>query len=171
MEREELLEAARDGDTAALSSLLDLCQPDLRRYAQAQCSSGDVDDAVQDALWIIHERFRALRYAAAFSSWLFHVVQRICWRLNRKADRLTPLEDVFPVAGAGEDSIHLRMALRRLLAQLDPTYREVLLLRDMYGYISEETAERLGISVDAAKSRPHRARFSVRNALVQKGTS
>ena len=68
MEREELLESARAGDAVALSGLLDLCRPDLRRYAQAQCSSGDVDDAVQDALWIVHERFQALRYAAAFSS-------------------------------------------------------------------------------------------------------
>lgn len=165
MEREELLKAARAGDSGALTELLNVCQPELRRYAQRHCASGDVDDAVQDALWIVHQRFRALRFAVALSGWLFQVVRRICWHMNRKASRFLPLDDSVVSDRENVNTLHKRLDLRRVLSELDATHREVLLLRDFYGYSSEETAERLGISIEATKSRLHRARSNMRRAL------
>jgi RNA polymerase sigma-70 factor (ECF subfamily) len=50
-------------------------------------------------------------------------------------------------------------------AALEPAQREVLLLRDVEGLSAAEVALALGLSVDAVKSRLHRARKSVREQL------
>jgi len=48
----QLIEAARQGDSAAISELLSVCQPDLKRFARRTCSTTeDAEDAVQIALW------------------------------------------------------------------------------------------------------------------------
>lgn len=45
-----LIAAAQLGDPDALDRLLQVCQPDIRRYAQRNCLMSDVDDAVQETL-------------------------------------------------------------------------------------------------------------------------
>jgi RNA polymerase sigma-70 factor (ECF subfamily) len=52
------------------------------------------------------------------------------------------------------------------LSELDPIHREVLLLRDIEGYSAPEAAAQLGISVDALKSRLHRARVNLRDRVL-----
>ena len=49
---------------------------------------------------------------------------------------------------------------------LDPMYREVLLLRDVEGLSAPEVAEVVGASVQAVKSRLHRARLLVRERVA-----
>ncbi|MBB5058075.1 RNA polymerase sigma factor (sigma-70 family) [Granulicella aggregans] len=164
MERDQLIAAARAGDTDALSALLKECQPDLRRYAQSKCASKDVDDAVQDALWILHEQYKALKHAAALSGWLFKIIKGICFRMGYRERNLTTLEEDV-AEGQTSHPEDLRLDLERALAALEPQHLEVLLLRDMYGYSAEEAATRLQISAEAVKSRLHRARTNVRQAL------
>ena len=48
-QHQPVLRAAHGGDPAALATLLAVCQPDIRRYAQRNCLISDVDDAVQRA--------------------------------------------------------------------------------------------------------------------------
>ena len=56
----------------------------------------------------------------------------------------------------------VEQALDQAVGTLDPMYREVLLLRDVEGLTAPEVAEVLGVSVEAVKSRLHRARLAVR---------
>lgn len=167
MERDELIAAARSGDTEALSALLRECQPDLRRYAQRKCASKDVDDAVQDALWILHEQHKALKYAAALSGWLFRIIRCICFRMGYRERNLTSLDEDVPASTRIAYNADLRLDLERALDALEPTHLEVLLLRDMYGYSAEEVATRLHISADAVKSRLHRARTNMKQVLAR----
>jgi hypothetical protein len=51
-----MIALAQGGDPTAIEGLLIKCRPDLGRYARRHCASDDVDDAVQDALWIIRQR-------------------------------------------------------------------------------------------------------------------
>src|SRR5690606_32190005 len=60
----------------------------------------------------------------------------------------------------------VEVALERAIQSLDPMYREVLVLRDVEGLTAPEVAEVLGLGVQAVKSRLHRARVAVRNALM-----
>jgi RNA polymerase sigma-70 factor (ECF subfamily) len=57
-------------------------------------------------------------------------------------------------------------ALEQAIAELDPMYREILLLRDVEGLSAAEVAEAVGVSVDAVKSRLHRARVAVREKVA-----
>ena len=51
------------------------------------------------------------------------------------------------------------------IEQLPETYREVLLLRDIEELDTQETAEMLGISTNAVKTRLHRARQALREVI------
>ena len=159
----ELIEAARRGDEKALSRLLAVCQPDLRRYARRVCATEDIEDAVQDALIILHRRLGALRTLAAFAGWMFQIVKRECLRRfdRRAAGRMQAGDDV---AGRPDDP-DLRLDLARAIGGLEPLYRDVLILRDFEECTAEETATRVGASVDAVKSRLHRARHMMRLQL------
>jgi DNA-directed RNA polymerase specialized sigma24 family protein len=58
----DMMQAASGGYRKALAQLLAIAQPDIRRFAQRTCrSSSDVDDAVQEALWLLTRRVGTLR--------------------------------------------------------------------------------------------------------------
>ena len=63
----------------------------------------------------------------------------------------------------------LRMDLARAMERLTPPYREVLLLRDVHELTAPEVAAQLGLSLEAVKSRLHRARAQVREHLLASG--
>jgi len=163
-----LVEAAGAGDSAALTRLLVVSQPDLRRYARRLCASKDVEEAVQDALWLLYSRVGGLRTVAAFSGWLFQIVRRACQRLARQRTRVfpgsVPLTDDLTDSSRADDE--LRMDLVRAMTRLPPAYRQVLVLRDILGESAEDTAAAIGISVEGAKSRLHRARGMMRELLA-----
>jgi RNA polymerase sigma factor (sigma-70 family) len=162
-----LLEAARRGDTTSLGRLLQLCQPDIRRYAYRHCLISDVDDAVQETLLIITRRLRSLRVVAAFSGWLFKVVQRECHRLERRVFGLDPYdEEKMENWLATHPNDTVRLDLINALESLPEHYREVILLRDFDGMTIGEMAARIRLTTTATKSRLHRARQLVREYLL-----
>ena len=60
-----------------------------------------------------------------------------------------------------------REVVRRAIDTLPDRYQVILLLRDMEGLSSEETAEILGESVASVKSRLHRARMALREQVTR----
>lgn len=171
-DRLALVEAARNGTPGAVLELMRVSQPDIRRFARRTCStSEDAEDAVQVALWRLYRHVGALRTAATFVSWLFRIVERECHRLLRGRGRTQPLE-ALPEAdhpAAPAVPLALRLDLARAVEALAPPYREVLVLRDLHELTAPEVAAQLEISVDAVKSRLHRARMQVRTALMASG--
>jgi RNA polymerase sigma factor (sigma-70 family) len=166
-----LVAAARSGDTAALDRLLAVSQPDLMRFARRTCANAeDAEDAVQPALWQLHRRIGTLRVIAAFTSWLFRIVERECRRLLGLQRRTIPLEDADPSALAIDPvPTDLRRDLGIMIAALPDLYREVLILRDVEELTAPEAAAQLGVSVEAVKSRLHRARGLLREKLLGSG--
>jgi RNA polymerase sigma factor (sigma-70 family) len=166
-----LVASARAGDAAALAALLDLSRHDLARFARRACAtSEDAEDAVQIALWQLHRNLGTLHVIAAFMSWLFRIVERECRRLLRLSRRAEPLEQEAAIEEASVPvPLDLRRDLSRAIAALPPIYREVLILRDIEELTAPEAAEQLGISVEAVKSRLHRARSFLREALTSAG--
>ena len=164
---DELIAAAQAGSEEALLELLCLCRPQLRRYASSQCASDDIEEAVQDALWILYRRVGALRTIGAFSAWLFQIIRRECLRRARQRRDFVEWDErkVSALGDDGRSDEDLRIDLSRAVASLPQPYREILILRDISGYSSEEAAMRLGIPVAAAKSRLHRARQMARSYL------
>lgn len=168
----QLIEAAARGDAGALSQLLVVCQPDLKRFARRTCSTTeDAEDAVQTALWQLYRRIGALRTVATFATWMFRIVERECFRLfrvRRADDSLDELPEA-EMPAAPPVPTDLRQDLVRAMERLTPPYREVLILRDVHELTAPEVAAQLGLSLEAVKSRLHRARAQVRAHLVASG--
>lgn len=170
-----LVDAARRGEPGAIARLLTVSQPDLKRFARRACSNAeDAEDAVQIALWQLYRKIGALRTAATFATWLFRIVERECWRLLRGRGRTVPLDapeaDAVAAQTAAAAIPHgLRLDLVRAVERLSPPYRDVLILRDVHELTAPETAAQLGLSVEAVKSRLHRARAMVREHLLASG--
>jgi RNA polymerase sigma factor (sigma-70 family) len=165
----DLLDAAREGDTGAIAALLAACQPDIRRYARRSCHSDDVDDAVQDAMLILHRRIGTLRVAAAFSAWLFEIVRRECLRLMRATARLVTLapdeQASADAALPGRPEADIRMDVAAAIQSLPDHYRQVILMRDLEEMTIDQIAQALQLTRESTKARLHRARAMVREHL------
>lgn len=164
---EDLILAAQTGEAAALARLLASCQTDARRYARRHCHASDVDDAVQESLLTITRHLSGLKFAMAFSSWLFTVVRHQCLRMGRKLAVHEPLDDQLTERQLSERSDQaLQLDLIRALEALPPHYLEVVLLRDFEELTIQEMAFRLNETDSTVKSRLHRARQLVRQHLL-----
>ncbi|OEO30564.1 RNA polymerase subunit sigma-24 [Devosia insulae DS-56] len=165
----ELIASARNGDAAAITSLLAVAQPDIRRYARATCRTADVDDAVQDALCLLHRHIGSLRAISAFSGWLFAVVRRECLRLARRGfGQAAPLEELGEQAEIAVRPDHeLRLDLAAAIQSLPAHYREALVLRDLEELTIDEIAARLETTRETVKARLRRARTLAREYLAR----
>jgi RNA polymerase sigma factor (sigma-70 family) len=165
--RHTLILAAQTGDGRALNRLMTQCQTDARRYARRHCQAADVDDAVQEALFIISRRIKGLRAVSAFSSWLFTIVRRECDRLARRMlGRGPSIDELAEAQLQTRPDEGLRLDLIAALESLPAHYLEIILLRDFEELTIAEIAEHLGLQVPGAKSRLHRARELVREYLL-----
>lgn len=161
-----LIASARDGDPVALATLLAAAQPDIRRYARLTCSAADIDDAVQDALVLLHRHISGLRVIGAFWGWTFAVVKRECVRLLRRARPMAQLETVADdLRLSSRPEPELRLDLAAGIEALPQHYREVLVLRDIEELTIDEIAGRLTTTRETVKARLHRARALVREYL------
>jgi RNA polymerase sigma-70 factor, ECF subfamily len=148
------------------------------RYGLHVCrTTEDAEDAVQETLWAATRAIRTFRgTASSIASWLFTIVRRECLRLlegHRRAPR--PLDGDEDALAADvidpEDAVALRQRVELLagaLADLDPLHRDVILLRDIRELSAPEAAAELGISIDALKSRLHRARVNLRDHVARR---
>jgi RNA polymerase sigma-70 factor (ECF subfamily) len=176
---EELLAALRGGDEGALDALLARYAPAIHRLGMRMCRDPeDAQDVLQDTLLAAARGLRDFRGASSLTTWLYTVARSFCIK-KRRASKFAPAETVsldddarplsLAAAGPGpEDAAverDLGRRLERAIAALEPTSREVLVLRDVEGLTAPEVAEVLGVSVDAVKSRLHRARADVRARL------
>ncbi len=179
---EELLGAARRGDRAALEALLLRYQSRVYGFGMRMCRDPeDAKDVLQDTLLAMARTVRDFRGASSVSTWLYTIARSFCAKKRRRGRSVSaeplptdPLHGADPVqvphpGPTPETNLEHReteAVLAHAIAGLTPTYREVLVLRDVEGLSAAEVAEVLGISVDAVKSRLHRARLSVRDTLA-----
>jgi RNA polymerase sigma factor (sigma-70 family) len=164
-----LIEAAQRGEAGAIEVLLAASKPDLQRFARRLCAGPeDAEDAVQNALWILHRKVGMLRAVPAFAGWLFRVVARECRRLMRKAGIALDPSELDAIAAPRIPS-ELQRDLASAIEALPDDYRRVLILRDIEEMTAPEAAEALNLSLEAVKSRLRRAREQVRERLLAGG--
>ncbi len=173
---DELLSAARNGDRMALDTLLRAHRHGVYRYGLRVCpTTEDAEDAVQETLWAATRAIRSFRGpASSIANWMFTIVRRMCFRFidghrRAAADRVVA-DDPLPIASLGPEDVVAERQRAELLSAglraLDPLHREVVLLRDIQGITAPEAAGRLGISLEALKSRLHRARANLRAQIL-----
>jgi RNA polymerase sigma-70 factor (ECF subfamily) len=179
---ERLLADARAGDKQALETLLERHQAQVYRFGMKMCRDPeDAKDVLQETLLAMARSVRDFRGASSISTWLYTIARSFCIK-KRKRSKFAPQEErsldtdavaeATPLAAASDQpdealaGREVERALEEAIAGLDPMYREVLLLRDAEGLTAPEVAEVLGLTVQAVKSRLHRARLSVRERVA-----
>jgi RNA polymerase sigma-70 factor (ECF subfamily) len=174
-----LLDAARAGDRAALSKLLERHQQKVFGFGVKMCGdSEDAKDIAQDTLLTMARTVRDFRGDASLSTWLYTVARSFCIKKRRRTKGAPAFHEQLDQVtrdSASEPSMTPEQALlgreaRETVASaldtLDPEAREVVVLRDVEGLTAAEVAEVTGVSVAAVKSRLHRARTALRTHLL-----
>lgn len=171
----EILEKARQGDSLALEALFGQHAPALYRTAlRVLGDEAEAEDALQDGLLSAYRNLSRFEGRSQFSSWLTRIViNAALMRRRRQRNRLTvsldepqenelPFADLLPHPGPNPHALYVEDELRDLLAVhvagLSPALRSAFLLRYAGGLSNQETADVLGITPLAVKTRVHRAR-------------
>src|SRR5947209_8884888 len=175
----DLVELSRQGDTDAFGELVS------RHYQRCAKLAGFIlrdrtgaSDEVQKAGWKAFEHLDQYRGTAECFSWLSRIVINECrmvLRVNRRTHLVcldgTGMDAPLRLPAVTEDPEHdlierqMAEVVRREVRHLPTLMRNVMLLRDVEGLPVTEVADRLGVTVAAAKSRLVRARHEVRSRV------
>jgi RNA polymerase sigma-70 factor, ECF subfamily len=178
---EVLVSLSQDGDNQAFEILIQRHYSSCLKLAFSILRERqDAEDEVQNACWKAYEHIRQFQSDAKFSTWLTRIVVNQClMRLRQtRRSRLVYLEDTatedsraydLPTSDPSPEqslaSTEIAQVLDHEIKRIPPLLRNVFLLRDVQQRPMQEVAERLGISVAAAKSRLLRARMELRNRM------
>lgn len=135
---------------------------DLYRYAYwLSRDSEQAQDVVQETMLRAWRSFDSLADERAVKSWLFTIVRnennRIYARKRLDTVDIDELNTQVPELSVSPDAAD-RSDLHAVLGQLDPVYREPLVLQVLMGHSSKEIGEIIGITPDAVNTRLFRAR-------------
>lgn len=180
-----LVHAAKSGDLEAFSQLVNRYDRNIFRIAQhITHNEEDAQDVVQDAFLKAYQNLDQFQENSKFYTWLVRIaVNESLMKLRkRRTDRTVSLdEDVETEEGSMPREVadwspnpeqlygqsELGDILKKTIQGLPPGFRTVFVLRDVEGLSTEETAEMLGLSVPAVKSRLLRARLQLRERLAR----
>src|ERR1700682_6460651 len=175
-----LVARAREGDAEAYNELVNHYERKIFRLAKHITQNDeDAEDVLQETFLKAYGHLPDFQGQSKFYTWIVRIaVNESLMKLRkRKSDRSVPLDE--PV-DTGEDTVvreiavwdenpeqqYSREELGKILDEaidsLRPAFRTVFALRDIEELSTEETAEALGISVPAVKSRLLRARLALR---------
>lgn len=180
-----LVERAKSGDDSAFTELVNKYERRVYRMAkQITQSDEDAEDVLQESFLKAYTHLSSFQGQSKFYTWLTRIaVNEALMKLRkRKSDRTVSLDEP---TDTGEDTVvreiavwdddpeqrysrdELRDILDNAVKQLKPAFRTVFVLRDIEELSTEETAEILGLSIPAVKSRLLRARLQLREKLTR----
>jgi len=181
----DLVHASKNGDVAAFEQLVKRYDRKLLRIAHhVTHNREDSQDAVQEAFLKAFQNLDQFREDSQFSTWLFRITvnQSLMKLRTQRRKREVSLDEDFQ---ADEETLpmevidwspnpeqlygasELRDILVKTLNELQPISRTVFVLQDIEGLSTDQTAEVLGSSRAAVKSRLWRARLQLRERLNQ----
>jgi RNA polymerase sigma-70 factor, ECF subfamily len=178
-----LVDRVRKGDISAYDELVRKYDRQIFRIAQHITQNReDAEDVMQDAFLKAYEKLDQFQGNSKFYTWLVRIaVNESLMRLRkRRTGKMVSIdEDIDTEEGSVPRDLadwapdpeqnytqsELADILRKTIQGLPPGFRVVFVLRDVDGLSTEETAETLGLSVPAVKSRLLRARLQLRERL------
>jgi RNA polymerase sigma-70 factor, ECF subfamily len=186
---DELVERARARNLAAFEELAARHEERLYRVAMRLLrNENDAREVLQDALLSAWQNLDSFAGRSQFGTWIYRVTVNGALMLLRSRRRrpTVSVEELAPAAlddavdeslrDTGSDwskrpdeqlqSGELKSHIEEALDQLPEILRLVFLLRDVEGLSTEETAEMLNVTVPTVKTRLHRARLALRQAIT-----
>jgi RNA polymerase sigma-70 factor, ECF subfamily len=179
-----LVAAAKKGDLSAFEELVSRYERKIFRLTMNITGNReDAEDAMQDAFLKSYSHLKDFEGNSRFYTWLVRIAaNEALMRLRKRRPNQFSLDepvetedDLMPREiqdwGPGPDQrfaqTEMREILNKVIGELEPDYRIVFQLRDVDDLSTEETAEAVGISVPAVKSRLLRARLKLREKLTK----
>ena len=185
---EDLVARARTKDFAAFEELVDRYEDKIFRLAfRFVRNETEAKEIVQDTFLLVWRKLDTFKGDSQFGSWLYRVATNTAL-MRLRAQRRHPeisteelpvdyLDNYGQVPAAGENwakrpddelqSDELRRRIQKAVDELPEIYRTVFIIRDVEGLSTEETAEVLEISIPTVKTRLHRARLALRDAITR----
>lgn len=180
-----LIEAINSGQHGLFQELVKRYEQRLYNFGLRMCGDFcDAEDLVQDTFLNVFKYLKDFRFETKFKNWLYRIATSSCIKKRRKSkfapDREISLDDYIPKDNGSvpteipdwaqmplaqllneELSIHLKEAI----LALPEKYRLVVVLRDLEGFSTAETAQILNLKPSNVKVRLHRARLFLREKL------
>src|SRR5215475_11498988 len=185
VDESQLVAQARAGDATAFNELVRRYEGKIFRLAQHVTQNReDAEDVLQETFLKAYEHLDQFKGDSKFYTWIVRIAvnQALMKLRRRKTDKSVSLDETIDtgddtvtreIAAWGEDPEQqfsreeLGEILDGAIQSLAPAYRSVFLLRDVDDLSTEDTAEALGLSVPAVKSRLLRARLQLREKLTR----
>jgi RNA polymerase sigma-70 factor, ECF subfamily len=171
------------GSSQAFERFVDLYHGRLFQYAYLMCGQReDAEEVSQDTLLHVFRTIHQLRDPSRLKAWVFRIAKNACLMKRRKSvfapSRTLSLEELMPARFKDNGTIdladwsqlpetgvlrsELQSILNHAVSELPEIYRAVLLLRDVEGLNTADTASILQVNEATVKQRLHRARLAVR---------
>ena len=180
----DLVARARRGDAAAVRLIIGQHNQRLYRIARSIVrDDGEAEDVLQEAYARAFTHLATFRGEARLGTWLARIVmnealgrlrgRRATVELNAMTEGDARHAEIIPFPNANpqidpETAVaqrELRALLERAIDELPESFRTVLVARLIEGMSVEETAELIGIVPETVKTRLHRARRLLRDAM------
>lgn len=175
---DELIRRIRGGETAMFEALMRRYNQRLYRVARGIVrDDAEAEDVMQQAYLNAFTHLHQYENRGSFAAWLTRIAvhEALAGHRRRAAAAVTEPIGSDRIASPGPDpeqealSSELRRDLQAIIDALADAYRPVFVLREVEGLTTAETADALGLTEDVVKTRLHRARAMLRNALAPDG--
>jgi RNA polymerase sigma-70 factor, ECF subfamily len=169
----DLMQGYLDGRIDAFDGLYAALAGRIRGYLLSQCRNRTLaDDLLQETFIQIHRSRRTYEPGRPVTPWMFAIARHVYLMNRRSAGRRLRFEDALAADIRSHDVSHdgLRTivetdAVHRALRGVPADQRHALLLHHVEGWSFVEIAARLGIRVNAAKTRAFRGMKKMREHL------
>jgi RNA polymerase sigma-70 factor (ECF subfamily) len=181
----ELVKAIQAGRKELFAELVQRYERPLYHFGLKMCAEPrDAEDVVQETFLNAYKYLNDFRYETKFKNWLYRIATSNCIKKRRRSkfapERELSVEEFLPQDEAAVDrqvpawatlpldqllNEELGRTLKQAIVEVPEKYRVVLVLRDIEGFSTEESAQILNLTPANVKVRLHRARLFLREKL------
>ena len=181
----DLIQAINAGQVDLFHELVKRYEQKLYNFSLRMCGDhSDAQDMVQDTFINVFKYLKDFRYETKFKNWLYKVAASTCIKIKRKSkfaperelslDEFLPGDNAEVVEKVPEWALmpldkllneELAAVIQKGILSIPKKYRMVIVLRDIEGFSTSETAQILNLSPANVKVRLHRARLFLREKL------
>lgn len=175
----ELIGRVKQGDGDAMEEIVKRYSNKVYSLAfHITHSSSAAEEIMQEVFLTVISKVGTLENNAYFATWLYRVTTNAAYGYLRKEKKYieqTPMDEIDHDQIVGFDWSELpddvllsdesKNIIRQAIDALPESMRTIVIMKDVEGLKNEEIADSLGISLPAVKSRLHRGRLMLRDAL------
>ncbi len=181
-------DAAMTGDELQFQKIHDAYRPKIVRYLARLLGGRDAEDVAQEVFVKVSEGLNTFRGESQLSTWIYRIATNAALDKLRSpsfrqkgqtslseeptAENIVEIVDRETWTGEKKPSLETSLirkemneCIRGIVENLPRNYRTVIVLSELEGFKDDEIAEILGVSIQAAKIRLHRARARLKKEL------